>query len=146
MGLDMYLKGSRYIPSWKEGEKELGEKIAQIVGQEGMAVNIVEMEVGYWRKANAVHQWFVKNVQDDVDDCKSYWVPRKKLLELQDVCNQVLADVTLASSLLPTQGGFFFGNLEYDEWYMENLEITLQNIQKALSLPEEWDIEYQSSW
>jgi hypothetical protein len=146
MGLDMYLKGSRYISSWKEGEKELGEKIAQIVGQEGMAVNIVEMEVGYWRKANAVHQWFVKNVQDDVDDCKSYWVPRKKLLELQDVCNQVLADVTLASSLLPTQGGFFFGNLEYDEWYMENLEITLQNIQKALSLPEEWDIEYQSSW
>ena len=146
MGLDMYLKGSRYIPSWKEGEKELGEKIAQIVGQEGMAVNIVEMEVGYWRKANAVHQWFVKNVQDNVDDCKSYWIPRKKLLELQDVCNQVLADVTLASSLLPTQGGFFFGNLEYDEWYMENLEITLQNIQKALSLPEEWDIEYQSSW
>ena len=146
MGLDMYLKGSRYISSWKEGEKELGEKIAQFVGQEGMAVNIVEMEVGYWRKANAVHQWFVKNVQDDVDDCKSYWVPRKKLLELQDVCNQVLADVTLASSLLPTQGGFFFGNLEYDEWYMENLEITLQNIQKALSLPEEWDIEYQSSW
>jgi len=146
MGLDMYLKGSRYISSWKEGEKELGEKIAQIVGQEGMAVNTVEMEVGYWRKANAVHQWFVKNVQNDVDDCKSYWVPRKKLLELQDVCNQVLADVTLASSLLPTQGGFFFGNLEYDEWYMENLEITLQNIQKALSLPEEWDIEYQSSW
>jgi hypothetical protein len=146
MGLDMYLKGSRYISSWKEGEKELGEKIAQIVGQEGMTVNIVEMEVGYWRKANAVHQWFVKNVQNDVDDCKSYWVPRKKLLELQDVCNQVLADVTLASSLLPTQGGFFFGNLEYDEWYMENLEITLQNIQKALSLPEEWDIEYQSSW
>ena len=146
MGLDMYLKGSRYISSWKEGEKELGEKIAQIVGQEGMTVNTVEMEVGYWRKANAVHQWFVKNVQDNVDDCKSYWVPRKKLLELQDVCNQVLADVTLASSLLPTQGGFFFGNLEYDEWYMENLEITLQNIQKALSLPEEWDIEYQSSW
>jgi len=146
MGLDMYLKGSRYISSWKEGEKELGEKIAQIVGQEGMTVNTVEMEVGYWRKANAVHQWFVKNVQNDVDDCKSYWVPRKKLLELQDVCNQVLADVTLASSLLPTQGGFFFGNLEYDEWYMENLEITLQNIQKALSLPEEWDIEYQSSW
>ena len=142
----MYLKGSRYISSWKEGEKELGEKIAQIVGQEGMTVNTVEMEVGYWRKANAVHQWFVKNVQNDVDDCKSYWVPRKKLLELQDVCNQVLADVTLASSLLPTQGGFFFGNLEYDEWYMENLEITLQNIQKALSLPEEWDIEYQSSW
>lgn len=146
MGLDMYLKGSRYISSWKEGEKELGEKIAQIVGQEGMTVNTVEMEVGYWRKANAVHQWFVKNVQNDVDDCKSYWVPREKLLELQDVCNQVLADVTLAPSLLPTQEGFFFGGVEYDEWYMENLEITIQNIQKALSLPEEWDIEYQSSW
>jgi len=146
MGLDMYLKGSRYLSSWNKDEKELGEKIAQMVGQEGMSVNIVEMEVGYWRKANAVHQWFVKNVQNDVDDCKSYWVSREKLRVLQDICNQVLADVTLAPSLLPTQGGFFFGGLEYDEWYMENLELTLQNIQKALSLPKEWDIEYQSSW
>lgn len=142
----MYLKGSRYLSSWNKDEKELGEKIAQIVGQEGMAVNTVEMEVGYWRKANAVHQWFVKNVQDDVDDCKSYWVPREKLRVLQDICNQVLADVTHAPSLLPTQGGFFFGGLEYDEWYMENLELTIQNIQKALSLPKEWDIHYRSSW
>ena len=146
MGLDMYLKGSRYISTWKEGDKELGEKIAQLVGQEGSFVNTVEIEVGYWRKANAIHQWFVKNVQDGKDDCKTYWVPQEKLRELQSVCNQVLADPTLAPSLLPTQSGFFFGDTQYDEWYLENLEITLQNIQKALSLPDEWELSYHSSW
>ena len=146
MGLDMYLKGSRWISSWKEGDKELGEKIAQLVGQEKSFVDTVEIEVGYWRKANAIHQWFVKNIQDDVDDCKNYWVSREELRELQNVCNQVLADPTLAPSLLPTQGGFFFGDTQYDEWYLENLEITLQNIQKALSLSDEWQLYYHSSW
>ena len=146
MGLDMYLKGSRWISSWKEGDKELGEKIAQLVGQEKSFVDTVEIEVGYWRKANAIHQWFVKNIQDDVDDCKNYWVSREELRELQNVCNQVLADPTLAPSLLPTQGGFFFGDTQYDEWYLENLEITLQNIQKALSLSDEWQMYYHSSW
>ena len=146
MGLDMYLKGSRYISTWKEGDKELGEKIAQLVGQEKSFVDTVEIEVGYWRKANAIHQWFVKNIQDDVDDCKNYWVSREELRELQNVCNQVLADPTLAPSLLPTQGGFFFGDTQYDEWYLENLEITLQNIQKALSLSDEWQMYYHSSW
>ena len=146
MGLDMYLKGSRWISSWKEGDKELGEKIAQLVGQERSFVDTVEIEVGYWRKANAIHQWFVKNIQDDVDDCKNYWVSREELRELQNVCNQVLADPTLAPSLLPTQGGFFFGDTQYDEWYLENLEITLQNIQKALSLSDEWQMYYHSSW
>ena len=146
MGLDMYLKGSRWISTWKEGDKELGKKIAQLVGQEGSFVDTVEIEVGYWRKANAIHQWFVKNVQDGEDDCKTYWVPQEKLRELQNVCNQVLADPTLAPSLLPTQGGFFFGDTQYDEWYLENLEITLQNIQKALSLSDEWQMYYHSSW
>ena len=26
-------------------------------------------EVGYWRKANAIHGWFVRNVQNGKDDC-----------------------------------------------------------------------------
>ena len=29
---------------------------------------IMEM-VGYWRKQNAIHNWFVENVQDGIDDC-----------------------------------------------------------------------------
>ena len=26
-------------------------------------------QIASWRKANAIHKWFVDNVQDGVDDC-----------------------------------------------------------------------------
>ena len=44
------------------------------------------IEVGYWRKANAIHKWFVDNVQDGVDDCAYYEVSKEQLEELLDVC------------------------------------------------------------
>jgi hypothetical protein len=46
-------------------------------------------EVGYWRKANAIHKWFVDNVQDEVDDCGRYEVSKEQLEELLDVCVKV---------------------------------------------------------
>jgi hypothetical protein len=45
----------------------------------------------YWRKANAIHNWFVHNVQEDNDDCGDYYVPPSKLRELGDICRK-LAD------------------------------------------------------
>ena len=29
-----------------------------------------EVCVAYWRKANAIHSWFVENCQDGVDECQ----------------------------------------------------------------------------
>ncbi len=58
MGLDMYLMNVRNE-----------EKIK--------AENFIE--VGYWRKANQIHNWFVKNVQGGVDDCGYYGVTKEKL-------------------------------------------------------------------
>ena len=43
------------------------------------------------RKANHIHQWFVDNVQDGVDDCYTYEVTKEQLEELLDVCKGVLA-------------------------------------------------------
>ena len=47
--------------------------------------NIIE-EVGYWRKANAIHNWFVQNVQDGKDECQESYVDSSKLQELYDAC------------------------------------------------------------
>src|SRR5690606_25744978 len=93
MGLDMYLTNKRYI--WNEDRKSL-----KITGLKRKKVNpkkvsyIIE-EAGYWRKANAIHNWFVKNVQDGEDDCKEYWVSDDKLKELLDTVNKVLASSEL---------------------------------------------------
>ncbi len=49
-------------------------------------ISYVIEDVAYWRKANAIHDWFVKNCQDGQDDCKEYWVSREQLQELYDTC------------------------------------------------------------
>jgi homoserine trans-succinylase len=112
----------------------------------------VSFVVAYWRKANHVHAWFVQNVQDGADDCRPYDVARSQLKELNVACLRVLAAAKegehrpMASEHLPTQEGFFFGSTDYDDWYLENLENTVRQIDHALSLESEWNFIYQSSW
>lgn len=46
-------------------------------------------EVGYWRKANQIHKWFVDNIQDCIDDCGYYEVNKYELEELLRICKIV---------------------------------------------------------
>lgn len=59
-----------------------------------------EIEIGYWRKANAVHQWFVNNVQNGEDDCGSYDVSREQLQDLLDIVNELLSKIKLKSGVI----------------------------------------------
>ena len=53
-------------------------------------------EVGYWRKANQIHNWFVQNVQEGTDDCGEYDVTREQLSELLGICRQILDEVRVS--------------------------------------------------
>ena len=53
-------------------------------------------EIGYWRKANQIHNWFVEHVQDGEDDCCYHNEVTKEVLEeLLDTCEEVLASCEL---------------------------------------------------
>ena len=81
MGLDMYLY--RHITP-KDGSVIVDGKKLNNVFQ-------IRQEVAYWRKANAIHKWFVDNVQGGEDDCGEYIVPRSKLIqELYSIIKEVL--------------------------------------------------------
>ena len=156
MGLDMYLSGKRYMSKVFRAEDEPKQNaIAKLFPElEGFAgrwgdsspVKEVTIDVGYWRKANAIHDWFVREVQEGEDNCGYYYVSREKLVELKKLCEEVLADKSKAPELLPTASGFFFGSTDYNEWYFQDLESTIRIIDRALTLPEQWDFEYHSSW
>jgi hypothetical protein len=105
-------------------------------------------EIGYWRKANAIHKWFVDNVQNGVDDCGDYKVTKEQLIQLRNTCNDVLRDVNLAPELLPTQSGFFFGNTNYDEWYFNDLEDTKRILDEIIETKPYCldELYYSSSW
>jgi hypothetical protein len=155
MGLDQYLYAKCYTsPSdWLGKERnELFDTIVKATGAEEFMTKespsaCIDIKVGYWRKANQIHQWFVDNCQNGEDDCREAFVRREQLIELRDLCEKVLADHSLADELLPTQSGFFFGNTEYDEWYFNDVQETVLIINNALtSVPAEYDFAYGSSW
>lgn len=108
----------------------------------------------YWRKANAIHDWFVKNCQEGNDDCRTTWVGETNIKELLDTLKKVLQNRTntaLIQELLPTTEGFFFGGTEYDEYYFETIEKTIEVLQAEVDEMESmdeyyFDYYYHSSW
>ena len=156
MGLDMYLNAKRYVSRhFNKGDEAVAQAIQKqfpeltaLKGRFGdeSPVKEVTIEAGYWRKANAIHDWFVKNVQEGEDDCRPYYVAREDLRKLRDTCQRVLDFKHLANELLPTKSGFFFGTTDYCEWYYDDLKQTIKIIDTVLELPESWDFEYRASW
>jgi hypothetical protein len=163
MGLDMYLYARKSIASI-EWEPETHNKklnadytiLASLVGAtnwmynpDDLAFASVSIQVGYWRKVNAIHNWFIQELADGEDNCQPIYVPRSSLIDLKILCNEVLADGSKerAHELLPTGSGFFFGSTEYDEWYFYGLENTVKIVSKLIEdVPEGWAFEYQASW
>lgn len=149
MGLDMYLKGKRYLRTYAtdSDDAKIANEISQHFPELGdVKVQQVEAEVGYWRKANAIHNWFVKNCQEGVDECQETWLQRDDLKKLLDTVTQVLENRELAGELLPPQAGFFFGSTDVDDYYFEDLEYTKKMIERVLALGDEWDFYYRASW
>lgn len=160
MGLDMYLYASKYVSSSEVFEKDSPARFADIIKAVGAdefpkvafpeSFLTVDIQVGYWRKANAIHDWFVKNCQDGVDKCQKTYVSRDSLIQLREACRAVLSErgnQENAERYLPTASGFFFGGTEYDDYYWEYVESTIITINTLLlAVPEDWDFTYQSSW
>jgi hypothetical protein len=143
MGLDMYLHAERFI--WYNEEELAGLVAAAFPELRGRPVKRVIVEAMYWRKANAIHRWFVDNVQESKDDCGDYYVSREQLAELRDLVKEVL--VSRDASRLPPQAGFFFGSTAVDDWYWQDLAATAEGLDRALEeFPDNWEFKYSSSW
>ena len=146
MGLDMFLYAERYLSEYEPEDIEIRKQIQRLLPEMGN-VKTVCSEVGYWRKANQIHNWFVTNVQGGNDDCGRYYVGEDQLRELLGLVEQVLADRSQAAELLPNTAGFFFGSQDYDDWYFQDLEHTRTVLNKVLDMDRsKLDIVYRSSW
>ena len=151
MGLDMYLEKRTDVRHWSFQKDE--EQFEVVIKKGGVTypsiksdriTNITE-ELGYWRKANQIHRWFVENVQDGVDNCGEYCVSKADLQSLLDVCLAVKLDHSQAEELLPAASGFFFGNTDYDEWYYNDIDHTIVVLKEALT-DDNASYYYSSSW
>ena len=151
MGLDMYLSrtakcqgvdyGALYekeITSMDDIPKEL-QKYASPWWEGSNLINPFE-QYAYWRKFNALHGWFVQNIQDGVDKCQlSRPIEREEFEELLKL---------LEGRRLEPVKGFFFGSTEKGKWYEKEVVETIEVVKKILS-EVDFDKEiliYHSSW
>jgi len=145
MSLDMYLTKKTYVVgSARDKLKITGLKSKVKIAR----VECIIEDIATWRKANAIHQWFVKNVQDCEDDCKPYSVDAEQLKELLELCKKVKNEPGKAPELMPAQSGFLFGSPDYDSRYFQNLDYTVEVLEEVLKEDEDQlqEYEYQSSW
>ena len=165
MGLDMYLNARKHLAkvNWQalQENDELSysspeavypqfNDLMELTQLTDVATDIygasVEVTCAYWRKANQIHSWFVREVQNGNDNCGEYYVSQDKLIELLALCKHSLE--TKDPSLLPPQAGFFFGSTDIDEWYWRDLENTVEQLERIFALPEvdKLSFYYTSSW
>jgi hypothetical protein len=131
MGLDMHLynKLEEGEPDWERLYKRLEE------GEPFESVTPFR-DIAYWRKFNALHQWFVMHVQNGNDDCRRYPVTRQHLIHLLDTLKSLSGEEEDARQKLPPQSGFFFGSTDIDARYWSEVERTIATIEKLLGQPD----------
>jgi len=177
MGLDMYLEAEVYVPNWNHSKPEEHAKFNAVLASAGFDLPKgvrkpdyahVYVEAAYWRKANAIHAWFVDNVQDGRDECQRSYVSVEQLQELVKTCERILATVVWGTPIqhegyeesvvesfdmeaveeLSPRSGFFFGSVELDNWYFESLKDTVEMLQPWIEYAEPHGVSlyYQASW
>lgn len=97
MGLDMYLEGHEYTPSYPPENREV---------RDGYAVKKVVYELGYWRKHPNLHGYIVNTFADGKDECQDIELGKEDL-------EKILA--ASEADQLPHTSGFFFGSSHPDD-------------------------------
>ena len=154
MGLDMYLKHKRYISPFDMLARDRVESfdVGITLNYQGGSRSVkrftvddcpefgveISLPVGYWRKAWAIHKWFVDNCNGGVDDCREFRVPFYKIKELLETCKQVRDDHSKAEELLPDTSP-----ANYDEWYFLDIDNTIKILSKLENVD---DYYYDASW
>lgn len=145
MGLDMYLeKASKKAGSfedilkmndnlngkdYKKYEKEY-DKFMFEIGSDKVKWKSIFGEVAYWRKANAIHKWFVNNVQDGNDDCGYYLVTKEDIQKLKEIVDEVVNSCNLIQGMVFV--GSSYANGERVDQYEEGLIIEDSTIAEEL--------------
>lgn len=157
MGLDMYLYKKTYVQNWEHQTPEqrhtisvkLGDNEREDIKPERIAY-IVE-QIGYWRKFNALHGWFVENCAQGDDECQEIEVRAHDLKVLLETLKEVSKaikenDHKTIAMLFPPVAGFFFGSTEIDQYYKEQVNETIAIIEEAINEGEHEEFYYQASW
>ena len=146
----MYLEAKRHVAPCDSQTEPMRRAIGAAIGyvppkekpgqdESLLEVSGVTVRVGYWRKFDVLHQWFVGNVQEGHDDCRPAFVSADTLNALEEQLEQVGDDPASASE--------YFTADEDGTPDESDVDYTLKVLHHAKRLQEQgWDITYRASW
>ena len=147
MGLDQYFEIQK-----KRSEKELEEEIRRIFINEQPSDQEIENmryftnELAYFRKFNALQNYFEEKF--NLDNCEKVIMEDYIYEDLLDRTTKVLTAhqqktqteaEEIAIKLLPNTEGFFYGSQEYDEYYYEDVEKLIDDLQRMKKMELDYD-------
>ena len=110
-------------------------------------------EVHYWRKANSIHNWILKETGTPSDfnaGDNGIELTKDMLIKFVEQAETVLRDRSDETSerLIPSCSGFFFGNTAYDEWYYKDIESTAEKFKQLINTFdfETYELVYSCWW
>ena len=154
MGLDIYFHKTKRT-EWNEVKSKIDafnelpeeEQTKQYESETYPTKNFDPDEIGYFRKVNFLMEFFHYE-----GNCEYQEIAKSELEALQDACleiskmkpSQVVyvkaehqwdkdrvetvlseTDKARCAEILPTQSGFFFGNTDYNQWYLDDVKDVL---------------------
>ena len=145
MGLDMYLRGDKFISNWDTSQIDEHGMALEIKRPviDGFEVTSYNLDLGYWRKFAPLHHFIVKVFADGVDECQEIHLSADDLRRIA---------AALRDDNLPDNedcGGFFFGNPEFWDADRAEGEKHAETFDKAAKWVESnsWNsVTYQASW
>ena len=128
MGLDQYL----YVAK-EELEQDyyehLGEKICEETSEIYYYDETEILEpIAYFRKSNWLHGYLNKlcleRTYHEIEDCEYFIFSQQDLKNLLALCREVVEykSIAYAEDWLPPMSGFFFGSTAIDEYYFEDVQ------------------------
>lgn len=155
MGLDMYLYASKYESrsQWRNNKEEVKgfypselQDLQTDILERNFLSKHTKYQIGYWRKFNALHHYIVQKFADGVDDCREIYLSPSDVGHILDTLRKARDNKDKVEEILPTTRGFFFGSLEYDEWFWNDVEYSIRLFEEVVKIQDEYEIYYEASW
>lgn len=138
MGLDQSL--CREV-QMKGKMKITDEKVGAVLNENTMRP-VVKHELCYWRKFNALHKYFDDHFNDsDNDNCVNMYMDIEDIKELLELVKKIRGAVKMDGEQianpdvckeLPTEEGFFFGDTDYNKYYVADLDSTIEQLGRVI--------------
>lgn len=149
MGLDQILISSKRgtVIDWRKANQIHGWFDHQLGGVENVTkypVKVTQLEM-LLEDCIRVKEQLIAGGTKLIEQVVERGIKDGELFEKKEMLPSFV-NVKLAQQLLPPTPGFFFGSYDFDEWYLKQIDETIEKLMQVLSTKQKGERFYYEAW